>query len=85
LQQNVAATSDHANAIVLSAIAIVGWAMGLMLWALVRGLTGGVVNILGLNLVSPLSWLLLSAALTWITAAASVVALVRCREMRSTL
>jgi len=85
LQQNAAATSDHANAIVLGATAIFGWATSLMLWALVRGFTGGSVNILGLNLVSPLSWSLLSAVLTWITAAASAMALVRRREIRSTL
>ena len=85
LQQNAAAASDRANAIVLGAIAILGWATGVMLWTLIRGLTGGAVNILGLNLVSPLSWSLLSAGLTWITAAASALVLVRHCEMRRTL
>ena len=85
LQQNAAAASGHVNPIVLSAIAIFGWATGLVLWAFVRGLTGGAVNILGLNLVSPLSWSLLSAVLTWITAAACALVLVRHREMRQIL
>jgi anti-sigma factor RsiW len=84
LQQNAVA-SDHLKPIVLGAIAIFGWATGLVLWALVRGLTGGAVDILGLNLVSPLSWSLLSAVLTWITAAACALVLVRHREMRRTL
>lgn len=83
MQQNAA--SDHVNPLVLGAIAIFGWATGLVLWALVRGLTGGAVNLLGLNLVSPLSWSLLSAVLTWITAAAAALVLIRHREMRQIL
>ena len=83
--QHGAATGDRANSILLGAIAIFGWAAGLTLWVLARGLTGGVVNILGINLVSPQSCLLLSAVLTWITATASAVAVVRHSDTRSTL
>jgi hypothetical protein len=84
LQYGVA-PGDRANGILLGAIAIFGWAAGLTLWVLARGLTGGVVNILGMNLVSPPSCLLLSAVLTWITALASAVAFVRHSDTRSTL
>lgn len=85
LQQKRAASGDCVNAIVLGAIAIFGWGTGLMIWALVRALTGGAVNIQGQDLVSPLSWSLLSAVLSWITAAASALVFVRRREMRSSL
>ena len=77
LQQEGAATSEPASAILLGMIAMVGWAAGFILWVLVRGLTGAAAN--------PLWWWLLMAVLTWITAAASAMALVRRRDVRSTL
>jgi hypothetical protein len=85
LQQNTGATEDRVDAILLGAIAIFGWAVGLTLWVVARGLTGGAVNLLGMNLVDPLSWSLLSAVLTWITATASAAAVVRYRDMRTDL
>ena len=85
LQQKRAATGDSVNAIALSAIAIFGWATGFVIWFLVRRLIAGAVNIYDLNVVSPLSWSLLPAVLSWITTAASALVLIRRRELRSTL
>jgi len=83
LQQKRAAAEDCVNAAVLVAIAIFGWSTSFLMWALVRGLTDGAVDIQGLNVVSPLSWSLLSAVLSWITTAASALVLIRRREQRS--
>lgn len=85
MQQQRAPTREFANAMTLIAIAIIGWASGFVMWAFVRSLMDGAVNIHGLNLVSPLPWSLFSAALSWITAAASSMVLVRLHGMRSSL
>ncbi|MBI3279866.1 MAG: zf-HC2 domain-containing protein [Acidobacteria bacterium] len=85
LQENGAATSDQANAVLLGAIVVFGWVSAPALWVLVHGVTGGTVNIQGMSLVSLLWWSLLSAVLTWTTAAASAMALVRRSERRSIL
>jgi anti-sigma factor RsiW len=81
-QKRAATTRDCVDSIVLGAIAIVGWATGLVMWALVRGFTDGALKLGGLNLLNPISWLLLSAVLTWIATAASALVSVRYRETR---
>lgn len=81
LQQNQAADAHRVNAIMLGATALLGWGIGPVMWLLVRAITGGVVDMHGFDRVSLLSWSLLLTVLTWITAAASAMALVRRREM----
>ena len=85
LGKRAVAAGRRWNDLMLGALAVFGWAIGLTFWILVRVFTGGVVSVLGINLVNGLTWSLLSTVLVWMTAAAAAMMLERSRQMRRIL
>ena len=69
----------------LAALALFGWGAGWAFWTLIRAITGGSLSVFGINLVSGLTWSLVSMVMTWMTAATAALMLGRRREMRRIL
>jgi anti-sigma factor RsiW len=82
LQERAAADGRRRHELFLGALAIFGWAAGWAFWTLARAIMGGSVNVFGANLMSGLTWSLVSTVLVWMTAAAAALMLGRRREMR---
>jgi len=80
-QREAAMARRHENRM-LAALVIFGWAASLATWALVRILAGGSLSVLGMNLVSGVTWSLLSTALVWMTAAAAAAMLGKRNQLR---
>ncbi len=78
------AWSLHEN-LVLAALVVFGWAASLTTWTVVRVLTRGELYVLGANLVSGVTWSLLSTALVWMTAAVAAAMLGRRSEFKEAL
>jgi hypothetical protein len=85
VEQRAAAARRRENALLLGALSLFGWISTLAFWTLARVFTGGVWNLFGVNLVSALTWSLLSTVVVWITAGASAVMLGDRREVRRVL
>jgi hypothetical protein len=81
-EERAAASSRRRDDLLLAALAVFSWMTTLAFWALARVFTGGVVDVLGANLVSALAWSLIWAVLVWITATAAAVTLGRQRHLR---
>jgi len=85
LEKRLETAGRRRQELFLAALAIFGWASGWSFWTLARAVTGGSVSVLGTNLVSGLTWFLVSTALVWMTAATAAFMLGRHREMRRSL
>ena len=76
LIQERATTADHRRqALMLGLLTVFSWSIGVVLWMLVRAVTGGVWKVLGANLADAATWSLVSALLMWTTAGAAAVIL----------
>lgn len=84
-EDRAVAAGQRWNELMLGALAVFGWAAGLTFWILARIFTGGFLSILGANLVSGLTWFMLSTVVVWMTAATAVVMLGRGQEIRRPL
>jgi anti-sigma factor RsiW len=82
LQQHTAAAAHRRQLWLLGALAIFGWISSLVVWMVVQTVTGGVLIVMGANVVSGLAWSLGSTVLTWTTVAAAALMLGRGRQMR---
>jgi hypothetical protein len=82
IEQRAASAARRHENLVLAALVVFGWAASLTTWTLVRVLAGGALYILGVNLVSGVTWSLLSTALVWMTAAVAAAMLGRRSELR---
>jgi anti-sigma factor RsiW len=82
LREHAEAAGRRRHELFLGALAIFGWAAGLVFWILARAVTGGSLNLLGANLISGLTWSLVSTVLVWMTAATAALMLGRRGEMR---
>ncbi len=82
LRERAQAADRRPSELMLGALAIFGWGSGWAFWTLARALTGGSLNVLGTNLMSGLSWSLISTALVWMTAVTSALVLGKRGEMR---
>lgn len=82
--QERAATADRRwNELMLAALAMFAWTVGLTFWFLARVLTGGALVIMGTNLVRLGTWSAASTVLVWLTAAVAAMVLgKRRRELR---
>jgi len=66
----------------LAALVVFGWALSLTMWTLVRVFAGGALHVIGVNLVSGLTWSLLSTVCVWMTAVTAAAMLGRRSELR---
>jgi hypothetical protein len=82
IEQREASAARRRETRVLAALVVFGWAASLTTWTVVRVLTGGELYVLGANLVSGVTWSLLSTALVWMTAAVAAAMLGRRSESR---
>ena len=82
LRERAEAAARSRHELFLAALVIFGWAAGWAFWVLLRAVTGGSVNVLGANLVSGLTWSVVSTVLVWMTAATVALMIGRRREMR---
>ena len=82
MEQREAAIARRHESRILAALVVFGWAASLATWALVRILAGGSLSVLGTNLVSGVTWSLLSTALVWMTAAAAAAMLGKRNQLR---
>lgn len=82
-----AATADRRwDEMMLGALALFAWTVGLTAWFVVRVFTGGALVIMGANLVRFGTWSAVSTVLVWLTAAVAALALgKRRRELRRAL
>jgi hypothetical protein len=71
LRERADATERRRHAVLLGGLAVFSWLVNLAFWSVARALTGGVLEVLGMNLVSAFSWFLVSSMLALITAAVS--------------
>jgi anti-sigma factor RsiW len=86
LQVRAASAERRWNDLMIAALAMFAWTVGLSFWFLVRLFTGGTLMVMGTNLLRLGTWSALSTALVWVTAAAAAVALNRRRrELRRAL
>lgn len=82
LRERAQATDRRRGELLVGVLAIFGWVAGWAFWTLARAITGGSLNVLGANLVSGLTWSLVSMAVAGITAATAALILGRSREVR---
>ena len=86
LQERAAAADRRWNDLMLGALALFTWTVGLSFWFLFRIFTGGELVIMGANLVRLGTWSALSTVFVWLTAAAAALALgKRRRDLRRAL
>jgi hypothetical protein len=86
LQERAAAADRRWNDLMLGALALFAWTVGLSFWFLLRIFSGGDLVIMGANLVRLGTWSALSTVLVWLTAAAAALALgKRRRDLRRVL
>lgn len=87
LMQERAAVADRRwDELMLGALALFAWTVGLTFWFVARILTGGELVIMGANLVRFGTWTAGSTVMVWLTAAVAALALgKRRREMRRAL
>jgi hypothetical protein len=87
LIQERAVTADRRwDALMLGALALFAWTVGLTFWFVARIVTGGELVIMGANLVRFGTWSAGSTVFVWLTAAVAALALGRRRrELRRAL
>jgi len=82
-QERATAADQRWDELMLAALALFAWTVGLTFWFVLRIFTGGALVILGTNLVRFGTWSAISTVLVWLTAAVAVLALgKRRRELR---
>jgi anti-sigma factor RsiW len=77
VQQREASAARRRENAMLGALVVLGWAVSLVTWTVIRALAGGSLVVLGANVVSGVSWFLLSTVFVWMTAAAAAAVLGR--------
>lgn len=80
-QHDASVAQRHENAM-LAAMVVFGWAASFMTWILIRMLTGGTLEVLGVNLADGLTWCLVSTVFVWMTAASAAAMLGKRNELR---
>lgn len=86
LQERAAAADRRWDDLMLAALALFAWTVGLSFWFLLRVFAGGALVIMGTNLLRLGTWSALSTVLVWLTAAVAALALgKRRRELRRAL
>ncbi len=86
LQERAAVADRRWDELMLGALALFAWTVGLSFWFLMRVFTGGALVIMGANLVQLGAWSAISTVLVWLTAAAAAMMLgKRRRELRRAL
>jgi len=79
-QERAAVADRRWNELMLAALAMFAWTVGLTFWFLMRVLTGGALMVMGANLVRLGTWSAISTILVWLTAAVAAMALGRRRR-----
>jgi anti-sigma factor RsiW len=83
IEERAAAADRRWDELMLGALALFAWTVGLTFWFIARIVTGGELVIMGANLVRLGTWSAGSTVLVWLTAAVAAVALgKRRRELR---
>jgi len=77
VQQREAAAVRRRENLMLAVLVVLGWAVSLATWTVMRAVVGGSLVVLGANMVSGVSWFLLSTVFVWMTAAAAAAVLGR--------
>jgi hypothetical protein len=86
VQERAAAADRRWDELMLGALALFAWTVGLTFWFVARIVTGGELVIMGANLVRFGTWSAGSTVLVWLTAAVAALALgKRRRELRRVL
>jgi len=86
LQERAAAADRRWNDLMLGALALFAWTVGLSFWFLLRIFTGGALVIMGANLLRLGTWSAISTVVVWLTAAAAALTVgKRRRELRRAL
>lgn len=82
-QERATAADRRWDELMLGALALFAWTVGLTFWFVLRIFTGGALVIMGANLVRFGTWSAASTVLVWLTAAVAALALgKRRRELR---
>ncbi len=85
-QERATAADRRWDEMMLGALALFAWTVGLTAWFVARIFTGGALVIMGANLVRFGTWSAISTVLVWLTAAVAALALgKRRRELRRAL
>jgi hypothetical protein len=82
LRERSAAAERRQSNVLFGALAAFSWANCLVMWLVVRAVTGGSLEVFGWNLVSAVPWLLLSSLPGWLTAGVVAAAIARQSERR---
>jgi len=86
MAERAAAADRRWDALILAALALFAWTVGLTVWFVARIVTGGQLVVMGANLVRFGTWTAGSTVLAWLTAAVAALALGwRRRELRRVL
>ena len=86
IKEYAAAADRRWDALMLGALALFAWTVGLTFWFVARIITGGELVVMGANLVRFGTWTAGSTVLVWLTAAVAALALGRRRnELRRAL
>ena len=75
LREYAPSAPHQRNDLMLSALALLGWITSLAAWVVLSALTGGVLNLAGVNLLDALTWFAISTVLAWVTAGAAAAIL----------
>jgi predicted anti-sigma-YlaC factor YlaD len=85
-QERATAADRRWDEMMLGALALFAWTVGLTVWFVARIFTGGALVIMGANLVRFGAWSAVSTVLVWLTAAVAALALgKRRRDLRRAL
>jgi hypothetical protein len=82
LRERADAADRRRSGLMLGALAVFSWATSFAVWSVARAVTGGVLEVFGMNLVSAWPWFLVSSMTASITAAAVAATLSRRGERR---
>jgi hypothetical protein len=86
LQERAVAADRRWDDLMLAALALFAWTVGLSFWFLLRVFSSGALVIMGANLIRLGTWSAVSTVLVWLTAAAAALTLgKRRRELRRVL
>lgn len=86
VEEHAAAADRRWDELMLGALALFAWTVGLTFWLVARIVTGGQLIFMGANLVRFGTWSAGSTVLVWLTAAVAAIALgKRRRELRRAL
>jgi anti-sigma factor RsiW len=82
-QERATAADRRWDELMLGALALFAWTVGLTFWFVLRIFTGGALVVMGANLVRFGTWSAVSTVMVWLTAAVAALALgKRRRELR---